>query len=188
MLDLGRREMRSLDAANAEWRLTTMVAITGAELQRWVEHTSDSWEKLLSERPEILEFACDIRETTSVAQLLQHIVAVELRYAERMSGLPQSPYEAIPFDSVEAIYATHRRAMEMLRPMLEREDAFWEEVLDFQTRSAGVLRASRRTVLIHLLTHSIRHYAQLATLVRHHGVVSDLKPDYIFMGLVPPLA
>ena len=67
-----------------------MVAITGTELQEWVEHMSRGWKKLLESHPEIVSFPCDIRETTSVAQLLQHIVAVELRYAERLNELPQT--------------------------------------------------------------------------------------------------
>ena len=162
-----------------------MIAITGEELQKWVEHTSDSWEKLLKEHPEILSFPCDIRETKSVAELLQHIVAVELRYAERLNELPQTPYELVPFDSVEAIYATHHRAMELIRPLLDRDETFWETVLELHTRSAGTFRTSQRTVLVHLLTHSVRHYAQLATLIRRHGVSHDGTMDYLFMGLKP---
>lgn len=157
-----------------------MVAITGTELQEWVEETSRGWKRLISAHPEILSFPCDIyRETQSVAELLQHIVAVELRYAERLNGLPETPYESIPSDSVEAVYATHDRAMELLRPLMERDEVFWEAVLEFKTRSAGTLRATRRTVLVHLLMHSIRHYAQLATLVRKQGVAPDWGMDYI---------
>jgi len=162
-----------------------MVALTGAELLAWVEHTSDEWKKLLTAQPEILAFPCDIRETQNVAQLLQHIVAVELRYAERLNEMPQTDYAAILYDSVAAIYATHDRAMELLRPLLERDAEWWETVLEMKTRSAGTLRASRRTTLVHALTHSIRHYAQLATLVRTHGVKHDLMADYILMALVP---
>jgi uncharacterized damage-inducible protein DinB len=158
-----------------------MVAITGAELQDWVEHMSRGWKKVVSEHPEVLSFPCDIRGTNSVAQLLQHIVAAELRYAEQLNGLPQTPYESISYDSVETIYATHDRAMELLSPLLDRDEAFWEEVLEFKTRSAGPLRTSRRTVLVHSLTHSVRHYAQLATLVRQHGVTHNLVMDYIFL-------
>ena len=164
-----------------------MVALTGEELQKWVEHISDSWKKLLTAHPEILSFACDIREAQSVAHVLQHIVAAELRFAERLNELEQTPYESISFDSVEAIYTTHDRAMELLRPLLERDAKWWEEVLVIQTRSAGTLRASRRTLLVHVLTHSIRHYAQLATLVRQHGVKHDLVADYLLMGLAQPV-
>lgn len=158
-----------------------MVAITGTELLDWVEETSRGWKKLITAHPEILSFPCDIRETKNAAQLLQHIVAVELRYAERLNELPQTPYESIPYDSAEVIYTTHDRAMELLRPLLDRDDAFWEEVLEMKTRSAGTLRATRRTVLVHLLTHSIRHYAQLATLSRQQGVPPDWHMDYILM-------
>ena len=159
-----------------------VVAITGTELQEWVEKTSRGWRKLISAHPEILSFPCDIRETNSVAQLLQHIIAVELRYAERLNDLVETPYEAISFDSVEVIYATHDRAMEMLRPLMRRDDAFWEGELEFKTRSAGTMRATRRTVLVHLLMHSIRHYAQLATLIRKEGLAPDWGMDYILMN------
>jgi len=118
-----------------------MVAITGTELQEWVEHMSRGWKNLLESHPEILSFPCDIRETTSVAQLLQHIVAVELRYAESLNELAQTPYESIPYDSVDAIYATHGRAMDLLRPLMDRDEPFWEAVPEFKTRSAGTLRA-----------------------------------------------
>jgi uncharacterized damage-inducible protein DinB len=158
-----------------------MVGITGMELLDWVERTSQGWKRLTTTHPEILGFSCDIRETTSVAELLQHIVAVELRYAERLNELAETPYEAIPHDSAGVIYATHDRAMELLRPLLERDDAFWETVLEMKTRSAGMMRATRRTVLAHLLTHSIRHYAQLATLARKQGVAADWPMDYIAM-------
>ncbi len=165
-----------------------MVALTGTELQEWVEQMSRGWKKLISEHPEILSFPCDIRETRNVAELLQHIVAVELRYAERLNEMPQTPYEAIPFHSVEAIYATHDRAMDMLRPLMDRDEQFWEAIIECKTRSAGAPHASRRTVLVHLLTHSVRHYAQLATLVRKQGIESGLPMDYILMRLVPAAA
>ncbi len=158
-----------------------MVAITGTELQEWVEYTSQRWKALLLSHPEVLSFPCDIRETQSVAQLLQHIVAVELRYAERLNGLEETPYESIAFDSVDAIYATHEKAMNLLRPLSDKDDSFWQGELEFKTRSAGTLRATRRVVLVHLLMHSIRHYAQLATLTRTHGVAPDWGMDYLLM-------
>lgn len=161
-----------------------MVAFTGLELVEWVEQTSLQWKRLIAAHPEILTFPCDIRETKSVAELLQHIVAVELRYAERLHELPQTDYSSIPFDTVDRLFATHARAMGMLRPLLERDTAWWETVLEMQTRSAGTLRATRRTVLLHLLTHSVRHYAQLGTLVRHHGIAPDFQMDYLIMKLV----
>ena len=72
-------------------------------------------------------------------------------------------------DSAEVTYASHDGAMQLPRPLMDRDDTFWETVLEMKTRSAGIMRATRRTVLAHLPTHSIRHYAQLATLARKQG-------------------
>ena len=85
-------------------------AMSGEELMSWVEQTSAGWRQLIDSHPEALTLPCDIRETSSVGQLLQHIVAVELRYAERLSGLPVTSYDAISYASSEALFQTHDRA------------------------------------------------------------------------------
>ena len=163
-----------------------MVTLHGEELLAWVERTSTGWRELLAEHPEVLSIPCDIQETNSVAGLVQHIVAAELRYAQRLRGLPESPYEEISMGSAAELYTTHDKAMALLRPLLSRPDVAWEQRIEFATRSAGTLQVTRRVVLIHLLMHSIRHYAQLATLVRQHGVKPNWPMDYLFMGVQIP--
>jgi uncharacterized damage-inducible protein DinB len=163
----------------------TEPALTATEALKWNQATNDSWRKLLTANPEILALPCDIMQTSSVAQLLQHIAAVEVRYAERILGLPETDYANVPHDSVEAIYATHDRAMELYRRALD-SGMDWEEQIEFQTRSAGVLLTSRKTILFHALFHSIRHYAQLGTLVRQHGYKTGWFGDYLFMGATRP--
>jgi uncharacterized damage-inducible protein DinB len=162
----------------------TEPALTATEALKWNQATNDTWRKLLSEHPEILSLPCDIMQVSTVAQLLQHIVAVELRYAERILGVPETEYADVPYDSVEAIYATHDRAMELYRRALD-SIRDWEERIRFQTRSAGVLLTSRKTILFHALFHSIRHYAQLGTLVRQHGYKTGWYGDYLFMDVTP---
>lgn len=161
-----------------------MTALTADELLAWLDRTSSGWRELLTTHPEALTFPCDVREGRTVDDLIQHIVAVELRYAERLAGLTETPYDAVPKGSADVLYATHDRAVALLRDVLTRPDVNWEEVLEFTTRSAGTLRASRRTVLVHLAMHGIRHYAQLAMLVRQRGVKPDWLMDYLLMGLV----
>ena len=159
-----------------------MTALSADELMRWADDTSQRWFELLGRHPESLGIECDIMNTGTVAKLVQHIVAVELRYADRLQGVMESSYEHVPFGSAEELSETHRKAMEIFNRLLLDEGYDWEQSIQFQTRSAGVLRASRRTVLVHALMHTIRHYAQLATLVRQHGVKPDWPMDYLFMG------
>ena len=160
-----------------------MIALTADELMAWVEHTSAGWRALLTEHPEALSFPCDIRESRSVGDLIHHVVAVELRYAERLCKMKESSYDDIPKGNANVLYATHDRAMSMLRSLVSDESTDWEGVLEFSTRSAGSYRTTRRTVFVHLLMHAIRHYAQLATTVRQGGVPANWSMDYLLMGL-----
>ena len=171
-------ERRSLPA----YRIPMSIpGLDGTELIAWVNDTASRWQELFAAHPEALQLPCGIRETTTVLELLQHIAAVELRYAERLSDLPETPYTGIPGDSAQAIDAVHRKAMSMLAALSIHDDTWWSEWLEFATRSAGVMRAPRRTILVHLLMHSIRHYAQLATLLREHGIAPGWMMDYLGM-------
>jgi len=160
-----------------------MQALSVEELLAWSDRTAEGWRALLTEHPEALDLPCDVREGETVRDLVQHIVAAELRYAERLVDRPATSYDQISKADAAALFATHDTAMEMLRQVVARADVDWEETLDFQTRSAGVLRASRRTILVHMLMHGIRHYAQLAMLVRQGGIAPGWGMDYLFMGL-----
>ena len=160
----------------------TQPALTAAEVMAWLDKTSSKWRDLIEAHPEILEMPCDVMGVSTAGGLLQHIVAVELRYAEQLCGNPPTEYARIPFDTAEAIYATHHRAMAMLRGLLA-SGVDWDERIDFVTRSMGPARASRKTILFHAMLHGIRHYAQLATLVRQQGVKPDWPMDYLFMDM-----
>ena len=64
--------------------------LTAEEILAWNEKTAKGWRQLLTNHPELLTQSCDIAGTKTVAELLQHIVAAQLRYAERLAGLPIS--------------------------------------------------------------------------------------------------
>jgi uncharacterized damage-inducible protein DinB len=156
--------------------------LTTHELLAWLEKTSTGWQEVLTAHPELLTTPCDVAGVNTVAQLLQHIVAVELRYAERLADLPVSDYANIPCDTAQAIYATHNRAVAILNDLLAC-DIDWNATIEFTTRTLGPARSTRKTMLFHTLLHSIRHYAQLATLARQHGIKPHWPMDYFFMNI-----
>lgn len=160
----------------------TQPALSTEDIMAWVEKTSGGWKALIEANPQILAMPCDVMGVKTVAELLQHIVAVELRYAEQLSGQPPSDYSQIPFDSAAAIYATHQRAAAMVRQLVAG-NVNWDEEIVILTRTLGPARAKRKTILFHSMLHAIRHYAQLATLVRQHGVKPDWPMDYLFMDI-----
>ncbi len=156
--------------------------LTAGEMLGWLEKTSSKWRALIKAHPEVLTLPCDVVGVATVGALLQHIVAVEVRYSERLSELPVTDYSAIRFDSADAIYATHERAVRLLREQIA-SDVDWNDRLEFVTRTMGAARASRKAILFHTMLHGIRHYAQLATLVRQHGIKPDWPMDYLDMDM-----
>jgi len=159
--------------------------LTALEALKWFENASDNWRKFLTTNPEILSISCDIAGAVTAAQLLQHIVAVELRWSERIARLPETNFDQVPFGSVDAIYATHDRAVDIFHKSLAA-DLDWDQTIDFVMRTYGPASASRKTMFFHAMFHSIRHYAQLGTLIRQHGYKADWVGDYLFMGITLP--
>ncbi|WP_158942376.1 DinB family protein [Granulicella sp. S190] len=158
--------------------------LTAQDLLAWLEKTSSGWRQLLTRHPELLATPCDIMEVATAGQLLQHIVAVELRYAERLADLPPTDYSSIPYDSAESLYAIHDRAITLLKQLLAT-DIDWDAPIEFATRTMGPARSTRKTIFFHALLHGIRHYAQLATLARQHGIKPDWPMDYLLMDIEP---
>jgi uncharacterized damage-inducible protein DinB len=156
--------------------------LTADEVLAWLEKTSSGWRALIEQNPQVLDLPSDIAGTQTVGGLLQHVVAVELRYAERLAGLQATDYAKIAYDSAASIYATHDRAIQLFRDELARE-IDWNERIEFVTRSMGPARASRKAVLFHAMLHGIRHYGQLATLVRREGIKPNWAMDYLMMDM-----
>ena len=77
--------------------------------------------------------------------------------------------------------AVHTQAIENLRKFLSTaNDAALLEVIPLQTVSAGTVHASRRKLFTHILLHSIRHWAQLSSVLREAGYKTDWPKDFLF--------
>lgn len=159
--------------------LTMTLNVSVEKLVTWNDSTAQHWRDFIRDKPIILALLCDIRNGKTVADTLQHIVAVELRYAQRLSGLPESPYEEIPKNSIDSLMAAHDLAFGHVRHLLANPGFDWSTEITFDTISAGRMSASRETILMHLTLHGIRHYAQLATLVRQQGYKPTWPMDYL---------
>ena len=157
-------------------------SLSAEDLIAWNDCTAREWRELLTSHPEVLALPCDIAGAKTVGQLLQHIVAVELRYAQQLAEQSISEYADIPFDTAEALYATHDRATAQFRDLLAKP-IDWDAKFGFVTRTLGPARSTRKAVLFHSQLHSIRHYAQLATLVRQHGIQQKWRLDYLAMHI-----
>src|ERR1700691_3964256 len=93
-------------------------ALSAEELIAWNDATANHWHAFFSANPAALELPCDIHDSATVAHFLQHIVAAQLRHAQRLAGQPIDDYAAIPGLTPAEFLASHTRTLALLRPLL----------------------------------------------------------------------
>jgi uncharacterized damage-inducible protein DinB len=157
------------------------VGITFDELLAWDEQSSSFWKTHLEANPALLDLPCGIGGAANVQEFVRHIWGVELRWAQRLAGLPETPKEQIPPGPLDALFAVHRQAVAIFRNLLAAPEDSWSEpfVLNFDWMPPEMRTVSRRKVAAHALFHSQRHWAQLATLVRNAGFPSNFRGDLL---------
>ncbi len=159
----------------------TSAAITLEELLVDNEVSTRKWQAWFANNPAALDVPCAIYNSGSVLGLLKHIFAVELRHSQRLNGEEVTAYDAIPVGSLDDLIAVHSQATQNLRRFLaSANDAALLEVVALQTVSAGTLYASRRKLFAHILLHSMRHWAQLSSLLREADYTTDWPKDFLF--------
>ena len=112
-------------------------------------------------------------------EFVRHIWGVELRWTQRLAGLPVIPREHIPAGPLAALFDLHVQASAIFRGLLDAPEENWNEPFTIDFIPPNSYTVSRRKVAAHMLFHSQRHWAQLATLVRAAGFPSGFKGDLL---------
>jgi uncharacterized damage-inducible protein DinB len=152
------------------------------ELLAWNDEASAFWKTHLEANPGLLQLPCDIGGTANVQEFVRHIWGVELRWSQRIAGQPAITREEMPAGPLDALFEMHTKANTIVRKLLEDRNHNWNDVveLDLPWLPAHLRKASRRKLMAHMLFHSQRHWAQLATLVRSAGFPSGFYGDILF--------
>ncbi len=156
------------------------LALTLKELLAWNRESAGFWRAHLDANPVLLELPCGIGGAANVKQFVAHIWGAELRWSQRVAGLPVTPREEMPSTPLEAIFGMHERAAALWENLLDDSGIDWDATLHHDWLPPHVQDSSRRKIAAHALFHSQRHWAQLATLVRNAGFPSEFKGDLIF--------
>ena len=162
-----------------------MRGLSFGELLDYCAEDANHWRDFFKKNPAALDLPCDIAMTKNVREMVVHIVAVQMRYAERLLNLPITEYDAFTGKSADELFTLGHKSLEDLRSFaVAANDPDWDGILTFPTRSAGTLTASRRKIFIHALIHSIRHWAQLATYLRQKGYKQDWQHDFLMSNVM----
>jgi uncharacterized damage-inducible protein DinB len=72
-----------------------MRGLSFGELLDYSAEESNHWRDFFTQHPDALDAPCDIAGTKTVRELVLHIVAVQIRYAERLLTMPITEYDQL---------------------------------------------------------------------------------------------
>jgi uncharacterized damage-inducible protein DinB len=162
----------------------SLVAVTFEDLLADYQLTTAKWKKFFAANPAAAEVATDIAGSGTIGGLVSHIYMAAVRSSERLLGEPISDFKGAERNLAGA-WELEPRATANLRRFLDTaNDAALDEILRFQTKAAGEVAVSRRKLCLHIFVHTIRHWAQIGTIVRQQGYPPDWGQDILFSAAI----
>lgn len=159
------------------------LGISFEELLRYEEEQTQQWRELFAERPHLLKI--EAAPNRDVAYLLFHIFTAEYRSAQRLLGEPMLPDTDFKHSTVDELFAIAAEAQRKFRHYLVGATTqSIEELRTFPSLTLGEFSATPKKLLTHALVHSIRHWAQVARILRENGQRADFSHDVLFSKVI----
>jgi uncharacterized damage-inducible protein DinB len=152
---------------------------TAGERQNWYEWLGQHGEQVLkiSAGP-----GGDGRFET-LGDLVRHIFSAEKRSMERLSGRPLTDTASVGNDNIEALFPFGEQSRKEFQEFVAAFPAEDWNVPNHCKIMNYALRAPPKKIVMHTLMHETRHWAQIATLLRWNGLMSELH-DFIARPLM----
>lgn len=176
---------------NAETQTThetePAVGISFVDLLRYDESEAMKWRAWLDgQPPELLDtpFGDASRHMGNVREMIWHLFITQWVYACVLNGEPFDGWDQFKRDSIADLFAIGDRARAGLRTYLAKATS--AEMGQSLTLSAAgfTVSGSARKFLTHAFIHSLRHWAQLATVLRQHGHETGWPHDFVLSDAI----
>jgi len=116
---------------------------------------------------------------STVGELMRHIFSAEKRYVERLMGRPLTDTGSVPADNLEALFQFGNESRKELKKFVEEfPSERWDVPFEFKLMNS-TLTATPKKIIVHVLVHEMRHWAQIATLLRLNGMTGEFH-DFLF--------
>src|SRR5713226_7739809 len=158
--------------------LNDLIDYTDWERQKWYEWLRQHGEQVLK----ITAGPHGDGRFETVGEVVRHIFSAEKRYVERLSGRALTDTATIP-NNVEALFQFGQQSRKELKEFVEKfPTPEWDVPQDFKILNS-FLRATPRKIVVHVVMHEIRHWAQIATLFRLNGLTGEFH-DFLFSPVI----
>ncbi|MDB4886049.1 MAG: DinB family protein [Gemmatimonadetes bacterium] len=158
-------------------------ATPGLALRELLDYTATEnqrWHGWFSDHPSALDASYGNAPLATVRDVVRHVAFVERRYAAILAGYEVPAATGLATDDAARLFAyvdESRRQLESA--LLQAAEGGLQREVEFMTLTAGKQRASGRKIAAHALMHGIRHWAQLATVLRERGHPTDWPHDLL---------
>ncbi len=141
---------------------------------------NERWRRWFVRHAELFDLPYAEAPLATVRQLVRHIAFVEHRYAAILDGRTPPDARGSDSDDVDTVFSyvdEGRRAFELAVDAATTTEL--DRIIEFVTLTAGARRASARKMIAHAIVHGVRHWAQLATVLREQGHRTDWPHDLL---------
>lgn len=154
----------------------TLLELTSTEQHRWHD-----W---FAERPPAWAVPFATGRMATIGGVVTHIFAVELRYAQRLLDREVTPWEDFRQTSLDDVFELGDNARGLLVQFLtSAPESELDRVLTFQTLTAGTVTASKHKIASNIFLHGIRHWGQIATVLRQKGFADQWPHDMLLSNI-----
>jgi uncharacterized damage-inducible protein DinB len=120
----------------------------------------------------------------TIGGVVAHIFAVELRYAQRLQDQDVTPWEGFRQTSIDDVFELGDNARAQLIDFLtSATESELDRELTFQTLTAGSVTASKHKIASNIFLHGIRHWGQIATVLRQQGFSEQWSHDLLLTSV-----
>lgn len=157
-------------------RYETLLEFTSTEQHRWHD-----W---FIEHPQAWAVPFATGRMATIGGVVMHIFAVELRYTQRLLDQQVTDWENFRQTSMEDVFelGDNGRA-QLVQFLTTAPEAELDRVLSFQTLTAGPVSASKHKIASNLFLHGIRHWGQIATVLRQKGFGDQWSHDLLLSSV-----
>jgi uncharacterized damage-inducible protein DinB len=157
-------------------RYETLLELTSTEHHRWHD-----W---FVEHPKAWAVPFATGRMATIGGVVMHIFAVEHRYADRLLDQEATQWEDFRQTSIEDVFelGDHARGL-IVQFLTTASDADLDRVLSFKTLTAGIVTASKHMIASNVFLHGIRHWGQIATVLRQQGFADQWSHDMLLSGV-----
>ena len=157
-------------------RYQTLLELTSTEHHRWHD-----W---FVERPKAWAVPFATGRMATIGGVVLHIFAVEQRYAQRLQDQEVTPWEGFRQTSIEDVFELGDNARAQLIDFLtSAPESELDRELTFQTLTAGTVTASKHKIASNIFLHGIRHWGQIATVLRQQGFSEQWSHDLLLTNV-----